>query len=262
MREREAVDWIYGFHALEAALRRHPEILLEVWVAQGIEEGKREPKLSALLKRIEAQGVAIQRVAPKRLAQHLGEARHQGLAARVKRRQRESGEKGLMARLESLTEPALLLALDEVQDPHNLGACLRSADAVGADAVIIPRERAVGLTATVCKVAAGAAESVPLFQVANLARALNGLREQGISILGAAGEASESLYEQTLIGPTVLVMGSEEKGLRRIIREQCDRLVAIPMAGSVESLNISVAAAICLFEARRQRLAAGALRTE
>jgi 23S rRNA (guanosine2251-2'-O)-methyltransferase len=146
-----------------------------------------------------------------------------------------------------------LLVLDGVQDPHNLGACLRSADAAGVDAVIVPKDKAAGLTPVVRKVACGAAENVPFFQVTNLARTLRDLQERGIWLIGAAGEAESSLYQADLRGPLALVMGAEEQGMRRLTREHCDVLVNIPMAGSVESLNVSVATGICLFEAVRQR---------
>ena len=155
--------------------------------------------------------------------------------------------------LEALTEPAFLLVLDGVQDPHNLGACLRTADAAGVHAVIMPQDRAVGITPVVHKVACGAVESVPIFTVTNLARTLRQLRDAGIWIYGASDAADEELYGCDLQGPIALVLGSEGKGLRRLTREHCDHLLAIPMAGQVESLNVSVAAGVLLFEARRQR---------
>jgi 23S rRNA (guanosine2251-2'-O)-methyltransferase len=163
-------------------------------------------------------------------------------------------ERRLDALLDGLEGPAFLLVLDGVQDPHNLGACLRSADAAGVHAVVAPRERAAGLTPTACKVASGAAERIPFVQVTNLARTLRGLSEdRGLRIVGAAGEAATLLYDADLRGGLALVMGGEEKGLRRLTRERCDQLVRLPMQGTVESLNVSVAAGICLFEALRQR---------
>ena len=155
--------------------------------------------------------------------------------------------------LSQLSEPALLLVLDGVQDPHNLGACLRLADAMGAHAVIAPRDRAVGVNATVRKVASGAAEVVPFIPVTNLARSLRELKDQGIWIIGTAGDAEQTLYQAKLSGPIAWVMGAEGEGLRRLTREHCDELVKIPMLGSVDSLNVSVASGMCLFETRRQR---------
>lgn len=164
-------------------------------------------------------------------------------------------EDDLILLLQSLKEPPFLLILDEINDPHNLGACLRSADAAGVHAVIVPKNRSVSLTETVRRVACGAAEKVPFVQATNLARVMDKLREAGIWIVGTADEARDSLYQTSLVGPLALVMGSEGKGLRRLTREKCDFLVKIPMFGSVESLNVSVSAGICLFEALRQRKA-------
>ncbi|MDD3731006.1 MAG: 23S rRNA (guanosine(2251)-2'-O)-methyltransferase RlmB [candidate division Zixibacteria bacterium] len=164
-------------------------------------------------------------------------------------------EDDLILLLQSLKEPPFLLILDEINDPHNLGACLRSADAAGVHAVIVPKNRSVSLTETVRRVACGAAEKVPFVQATNLARVMDKLREAGIWIVGTADEAWDSLYQTSLVGPLALVMGSEGKGLRRLTREKCDFLVKIPMFGSVESLNVSVSAGICLFEALRQRKA-------
>jgi 23S rRNA (guanosine2251-2'-O)-methyltransferase len=188
-----------------------------------------------------------------RLDRLAGGTGHQGIAAQVNA-PAALGEKALDELLTALEEPPLLLVLDGVQDPHNLGACLRSADAAGAHAVIAPRDRAAGLTPVACKVASGAAESVPFIQVTNLARTLRHLRDGWqVRVVGTAGEAETLLYDADLTGPLALVMGSEEKGLRRLTREQCDLLVRLPMAGAVESLNVSVAAGVALFEAVRQR---------
>ncbi|MEE8342874.1 MAG: 23S rRNA (guanosine(2251)-2'-O)-methyltransferase RlmB, partial [Gammaproteobacteria bacterium] len=183
------------------------------------------------------------------------DARHQGVVAEVEAA-RPGGERELVKALEKMEEPPFLLVLDRVQDPHNLGACLRSADAAGVHGVIIPKDHSVGLTPVVRKVACGAVEAVQVYTVANLARALEHLKEAGVWIYGAAQEASDPLYNSDLTGPIALVLGGEGKGLRRLTQERCDGLLAIPMAGSVESLNVSVAAGIMLFEARRQRLAA------
>ncbi|HOW62132.1 MAG TPA: 23S rRNA (guanosine(2251)-2'-O)-methyltransferase RlmB, partial [Candidatus Contendobacter sp.] len=186
-----------------------------------------------------------------------GGARHQGVVARLVIRQRSYDEADLPELLAAPNGPALVLALDGVQDPHNLGACLRSAAAADVQAVIAPTDRAAGLNATVRKVASGGADIVPFVAVTNLARTLRGLQEQGVWIVGAAGEADATLYDVDFTLPTALVLGAEEKGLRRLTREVCDRLARIPMAGGMESLNVSVAAGIFLFEARRQRGANG-----
>ena len=163
------------------------------------------------------------------------------------------GDNELLRQLDSLDEPAFLLILDTITDPHNLGACLRTADAAGVHAVIAPKDKAVGITSTVSKVACGAAETVPFYQVTNLARCLKELQDRGVWLYGTAGEASESVYKTDLKGPIAIVMGAEGKGLRRLTREACDHLIHIPMKGDVSSLNVSVAAGVCLFEALRQR---------
>jgi 23S rRNA (guanosine2251-2'-O)-methyltransferase len=189
-----------------------------------------------------------------RLAKIAGSARHQGVVARVK-------PLALTHSLDELLEgveagkgaPALVLVLDGVTDPHNLGACLRVADGAGAHAVVAPKDHAVGLNATVSKVASGAAETVPYLMVTNLARTLNEMKERGIRIIGASDDAPHTLYEADLSGPVALVLGAEGPGMRQLTRKTCDELVSIPMAGAVESLNVSVAAAVCLYEAMRQR---------
>ncbi|STQ78534.1 23S rRNA (guanosine-2'-O-)-methyltransferase RlmB [Hafnia alvei] len=177
---------------------------------------------------------------------------HQGIIARV-REGRQYQENDLPALLENLEQPPFLLILDGVTDPHNLGACLRSADAAGVHAVIVPRDRSAQLNATAKKVACGAAETVPLIRVTNLARTMRFLQEQNVWIVGTAGEADHNLYQSKMTGPMALVMGAEGDGMRRLTREHCDELISIPMAGSVSSLNVSVATGICLFEAVRQR---------
>jgi len=184
----------------------------------------------------------------------LPEVRHQGVIGRLQP-SRERNERDLELLLDGLEHPPFLLVLDGVQDPHNLGACLRTADAAGVDAVIAPRDRAAGLTATACKVACGAAQTVPFIRVTNLARTLGRLQKAGIWLVGAAGEEDRELYQADLTGPLAIVVGGEGRGLRRLTRERCDLLVSIPMAGIVESLNVSVATGICLYEALRQRRA-------
>jgi 23S rRNA (guanosine2251-2'-O)-methyltransferase len=238
---------VYGLHAVEAVLRA-PGRVREVW----LDVARRDQRVRALAEQLQKAGVAHSWVTRERLDELAGGARHQGAAARVRPAQtlNESDLEGLLI---SLQEPPFLLILDGVQDPHNLGACLRSADAAGVHAVIAPRDRACGLNATVRKVAVGAAETTPFVQVTNLARTLRLLRDAGVRIIGAAGETETSLFQADLTGPLALVLGAEEKGLRRLTREHCDQLVRIPMRGTVESLNVSVAAGICLFEALRQR---------
>ncbi len=245
-----AEELIHGLHAVAAALKYEPEQLRGLWV----ERQRRDARMQALLDQASGHGVAVHLAERAELDRMSGGARHQGVVARLAVRQRSHGEADLPGLLAAADGPALLLVLDGVQDPHNLGACLRSAAAAGVHAVIAPADRAVSLNATVRKVACGAAEIVPFVQVTNLARALRGLREQGVWIVGAAGEAEHSLYEMDFTLPTAIVLGAEEKGLRRLTRQGCDRLARIPLVESgVESLNVSVAAGIFLFEARRQR---------
>ena len=182
----------------------------------------------------------------------LADGQHQGVAALCEGADVQD-ENFLSDLLVSLDHPPLILVLDGVTDPHNLGACLRSCDAAGVDVVVAPKDRSVGITPVVKKVACGAAESVPLVVVTNLARTLKFLQQQGVWVVGTAGEAQQLIYEADLSGPLALVMGAEEKGLRRLTRENCDLLVKLPMAGAVSSLNVSVASGVCLFEAVRQR---------
>ncbi|HRD67127.1 MAG TPA: 23S rRNA (guanosine(2251)-2'-O)-methyltransferase RlmB [Candidatus Competibacter sp.] len=245
-----AEEWIHGLHAVAAALKYEPEQLRGLWV----ERQRRDARIQALLDEAVSLGVPVRQADRSELDRLSGDARHQGVLARLAVQRRAYGEADLPDLLAVATGPALLLALDGVQDPHNLGACLRSAAAAGVHAVIAPVDRAAGLNATVRKVACGAAEIVPFVQVTNLARTLRWLRERDVWIVGAAGEVDTNLYEADFTVPTAIVLGAEERGLRRLTREVCDRLVRIPMAeGGVESLNVSVAAGIFLFEARRQR---------
>ena len=241
---------VYGLHAVESLLASRPSTVTGLTVA----EGAAEKRLSPLIEKAAAAGITIHRIPRKDLDQLVPGARHQGVIASVKAESREMNEKLLPEFIAGLSGPAFLLILDGVQDPHNLGACLRTADAAGVHAVILPRDRAVGITPVVHKVASGAVESVPIFTVTNLARTMRQLRDAGIWIYGTSDAAEQDLYQSDLQGPIALVMGSEGKGLRRLTREHCDHLLAIPMAGQVESLNVSVAAGVLLFEARRQRL--------
>lgn len=240
---------IYGIHAVQAALQRDASNIIEVM----IESGRKDARVQVLLDKVAAQHAEVRRVTGKELDALVPDARHQGVVARC-RAVTVWQEDDLDQLLDGLSVPPLLLVLDGVQDPHNLGACLRSADAAGVHAVIAPRDRAVGLTPVVRKVASGAAETVPFIQVTNLARTLRTLKDKGLWIVGADAEGDGDVFSADLRGPTVLVMGAEGQGMRRLTREHCDLLVRIPMQGTVESLNVSVATGICLFEAVRQRL--------
>jgi len=242
-------DRVFGLHAVTSLLQRNPtrvSVLLAV-------ESRDDARMREVLALAEKANVPIRRVGRHELDELVPGVSHQGVVA-------ESGgipgigEQDLPAFLDELDKQALLLVLDGVQDPHNLGACLRSAAAAGVDAVIMPRDKSAPLNATVRKVACGAAEAVPVVRVTNLARVLRSMQDKGIWIYGAAGEAQTSLYDTDLSGPLALVLGGEGKGLRRLTREHCDGLMAIPLNTSISSLNVSVATGICLFEARRQRL--------
>ncbi|MCL2644407.1 MAG: 23S rRNA (guanosine(2251)-2'-O)-methyltransferase RlmB [Betaproteobacteria bacterium] len=240
---------IYGFHAVLGRLRRDPESVFELYVS-GL---RHDVRMREVLELVESLGVKITRIDSQRLDGMVGTHRHQGVLARVDARQRMTVLDDVLESLPSFPEPALLLVLDGVQDPHNLGACLRVADAAGAHAVIAPKDRAASLNATAIKVASGAADSVPYVTVTNLARALEQMKKAGIWVVGAAGEAEKSLFDIDLKGPIAWVLGAEGDGLRRLTRATCDELAHIPMRGSVESLNVSVASGICLFETFRQR---------
>jgi 23S rRNA (guanosine2251-2'-O)-methyltransferase len=245
----EGTHRVVGLNAVRSALK-HGAGQVSVLA---VDAGRRDRRLQELIDAAKAAGITVEPMARDALDRLAGGANHQGAVATV-RAPAARDEAALDALLEDLPHPPFLLALDGVQDPHNLGACLRSADAAGADAVIAPRDRAVGLTPAVCKVASGAAESVPFFQVTNLTRPLERLRDaHRVWVVGTAGEAGTVIYDADLRGPLALVLGGEEKGLRRLTREHCDLLVRLPMAGMVESLNVAVAAGICLFEAVRQR---------
>lgn len=237
---------IHGFHAVTAKLRHAPEDVKELFVA----EGRQDARMRDLLKSAEAAGARVVIADAARLDDMAGGARHQGVVARVSATRKFLTLDDVLA---NLAEPALLLVLDGVTDPHNLGACLRVADAAGCHAVVAPKDRACGLNATAIKVASGAADTVPYVMVTNLARTLRELQEAGVWVIGAAGEAEKDLYAIDQKGPTAWVLGAEGAGLRRLTRETCDELARIPMYGSVESLNVSVASGISLFEARRQR---------
>ncbi|MET2956073.1 23S rRNA (guanosine(2251)-2'-O)-methyltransferase RlmB [Vibrio harveyi] len=243
-------EFIYGIHAVKAVLEREPERFIEAFVLKG----RQDDRLMPILNDLQVCGVSIQQMTRKTLDDKTRGANHQGIIARVKpaKQLNENDIDGILAQHES----PLLLVLDGVTDPHNLGACLRNADAAGVAAIIVPKDRSAPMNATVSKVACGAAEVVPLIRVTNLARTMRTLQEQGIWFVGTAGEATHDIYQAKLTGPLAIVMGAEGDGMRRLTRETCDDLIKIPMAGSVSSLNVSVASGICLFEAVRQRIAA------
>ncbi|MDT3252395.1 23S rRNA (guanosine(2251)-2'-O)-methyltransferase RlmB [Serratia sp. root2] len=238
---------IYGIHAVKALLDNDPQRFLEVFILKGRDDRRLQP----LIAELEATGIVIQVANRQWLDEKVEGAVHQGIIARV-REGRQYQENDLPSLLASVDTP-FLLVLDGVTDPHNLGACLRSADAAGVHAVIVPRDRSAQLNATAKKVACGAAENVPLIRVTNLARTLRLLQEMNVWVVGTAGEADHTLYQSKMTGPMALVMGAEGEGMRRLTREHCDELISIPMAGTVSSLNVSVATGICLFEAVRQR---------
>ena len=240
-------ELIFGFHALDALLDVHPEKILEVWMLKG----RDDERLNALQARLMEVGVKTQLANRTALDSKAKGGQHQGIVAKVQALP-TLNETDLEQLLAGQDTP-FLLVLDGVTDPHNLGACLRTADAAGVHGVIVPKDNSASLTPVVRKVASGAAEVVPLFQVTNLARTLRLLQDKGVWVVGTAGEADHSVYQSTFSGALALVMGAEEKGMRRLTREHCDELVSIPMAGSVSSLNVSVATGVCLFEMVRQR---------
>lgn len=242
--------WIYGIHAVARRLEQKPQDCIEFYCLE-----RPNRRLQALRVKAEAAGLRLLSRGRDELTELVGSDRHQGCALLT--RQAEDTSLSFDDCLAQLDDDSLILVLDGVQDPHNLGACLRSADACAVDAVIIPRDRAAGVNATVRKVAAGAAESVGIIEVTNLARSLARLQQAGVWIYGAAGEAEGSIYELDFRGPVALVMGGEAEGLRRLTRTACDFLFHLPMRGEVESLNVSVATGICLYEIRRARNASG-----
>ena len=241
---------VYGLHAVRAVLARRPADVLRLSIAAARDDAR-----SRELRELAAgRGVKVVAVAPAALDAETGGAAHQGFVAEV-RPSVPLDENSLLDLLAAQTREALVLVLDGVSDPHNLGACLRTADAAGATAVVAPRDRAASLTPTVRKVAAGAAETVPFAQVTNLSRALRDMKQAGLWIGGTAGDGEKSIFEADLAGPLAIVMGSEGRGLRRLTRENCDFTMSLPMQGAVASLNVSVAAGIALYEALRQRRA-------
>ena len=244
-------DMAFGIHAVDSLLRRSPQRILALFI-QTDRNDKRIQAIRALAKN---QGVSVNRVPKVDLDNKVAE-RHQGVVAVIERISSESNvnERDLISYLASCERP-LVLVLDGVTDPHNLGACLRSADAAGVHAVVVPKDNSAELNATARKVASGAAEAIPLVRVTNLARTLKALKEAGLWVIGTTGDADTVLYDQDLTLPVVIVMGAEGPGMRRLTTDACDFLVKLPMAGDVSSLNVSVATGVCLFEAVRQRTA-------
>ncbi|WP_337880482.1 23S rRNA (guanosine(2251)-2'-O)-methyltransferase RlmB [Rheinheimera sp.] len=242
-----SADFVFGIHAVKALFERSPEDVLELFVLKDRDDQRLQP----ILQQARQFGVSVQFCQRRVLDDKVDGAQHQGVVAKA-RMQHSGDEKDLALIIEQQTNP-LLLILDGVTDPHNLGAILRSADAAGVHAVVAAKDRSVKLTPVVRKVACGAAEVVPFITVTNLARTIRELKDAGVWVVGAAGETDSSIYQTRLTGPLAIAMGAEGDGLRRLTKELCDSLMKIPMAGSVSSLNVSVATGICLFEAVRQR---------
>tara|TARA_R110000868_G_scaffold392875_1_gene663727 strand:- start:39772 stop:40518 length:747 start_codon:yes stop_codon:yes gene_type:complete len=243
-------NYIFGIHAINAILQTQPQRITHLFTQQG----RSDKRLQELCDLAKQNGVSMQGLSKPELTERCGSEQHQGVVAECQE-SKALNENDLDDMLASLNEPAFLLVLDGVTDPHNLGAILRSADAAGVHAVIATKDKAVGLTPAVRKVACGAAETMPFVQVTNLARTMKQLQEQGVWLYGTSDKAKQNLYQTNLTGPIALVMGAEGKGLRHLTGEKCDHLVSLPMAGSVSSLNVSVATGVCLFEIVRQRMA-------
>jgi len=237
---------LFGFHAVTVRLKTAPESVIELHV----DTARRDARMRSFVERAREAGVRLVDSDDARLSKLAGAPRHQGVVARVRPL---APRHSLDEVLEAVDGPPLVLVLDGVTDPHNLGACLRVADGAGAHAVVAPKDHAVGINATVAKVASGAAETVPYLMVTNLARTLGELKERDLRVIGTSDDAERTLYDLDLAGPVALVLGAEGPGMRQLTRKTCDELVRIPMAGAVESLNVSVAAAVCLYEALRQR---------
>jgi 23S rRNA (guanosine2251-2'-O)-methyltransferase len=237
---------LFGFHAVGVRLKTAPQSIIEIYV----DPTRRDARMRQFLDRVNEAGARVIEADGIRLAKLAGSHGHQGVAARV---QSLPAAHSLDDLLDQVQGPPLLLVLDGVTDPHNLGACLRVADGAGVHAVIAPKDHAAGINATVAKVASGAAETVPYFMVTNLARTMGELKERSIWCIGAADDAPKTLYQADFKGPVALVLGAEGAGMRQLTRKTCDELVAIPMRGAIESLNVSVASGVCLYEALRQR---------
>ena len=241
---------LFGFHAVTVRMKTAPRTVHEVH----IDLARRDQRMRRFIERARDAGLALVESDDERLHKLSGSHRHQGVAARV---EAIFLSHSLDDTLDAVSGPPLLLVLDGITDPHNLGACLRVADGAGAHAVVAPKDHAVGLNATVAKVASGAADAVPYFMVTNLARTLGELKERDVRVVGTSDSADRSIFDADLAGPIALVLGAEGSGMRPLTAKTCDELVRLPMAGAVESLNVSVASGICLYEAVRQRGAGG-----
>lgn len=237
-----------GIHAVRAALEQTPEKIVRAWCDQK----RQDDRIRKISQQIISSGIPLEVASRKILDAMMKERNHQGVVIEI-RLPSERREKDLLKSIEITTSLPFYLVLDQVQDPHNLGACLRTADAVGVQGIVVPKDNTTGITPTVCKVASGAAESVPIYRVTNLSRTLRNLKKHGLWIIGADGDADQCVFDSDLTGPIALVIGAEGHGLRRLTREQCDLIIKLPMAGTVESLNLSVAAGVLLFECVRQR---------
>lgn len=242
-------DVVYGVHAVTALLQNPHRVIKTLYIS----EERADKRMQDLLKLAEKASIPVTRMSIQKMEQRFSEFTHQGVVA-CATKLADYVEHDLVRLLESSKKPALVLILDGVTDPHNLGACLRSADAAGVDFVIIPKDKNASITPVVSKVACGAAESVPLVRVTNLIRAMDILKEQGVWIYGAAGEATDLLYSLDCRASMAIVLGAEGSGMRRLTRDECDGLFALPMQGTVTSLNVSVATGICLYEVVRQRM--------
>lgn len=241
---------LFGFHAVTVRLKTAPDSIVEIL----FDNSRRDARMKQFLARAKEAGARLIEADALRIAKLAGSHGHQGVAARVQDIAPVRSLDALLEDLEAQGKAPLLLVLDGVTDPHNLGACLRVADGAGAHAVIAPKDHAAGINATVAKVASGAAETVPYFMVTNLARCLGELKERNVWVTGTSEDAPQTIYQCDLTGPTALVLGAEGPGMRQLTRKSCDSLARIPMMGAVESLNVSVASGVCLYEALRQRL--------
>ena len=240
--------FVYGVHAVSALLANPHRHIKTLFVSQE----RQDKKLQSIVEKAEQSQVSVEKLTPQQMQQRFAQFNHQGLVASASALP-EYNESHLLALLEASKNPCLILILDGVTDPHNLGACLRSADAAGVDFVMTPKDKSASITPVVSKVACGAAESIPVVRVTNLVRSMELLKAEGVWVYGAAGEANRTLYQQDCKGPMAVVMGAEGDGLRRLTREHCDDLFSLPMQGSVSSLNVSVATGIALYEVLRQR---------
>ncbi len=240
--------FVYGVHAVAALLANPHRTIYKIFIANE----RADKRMLDLIDKAQQSSISIEHLSTQKMNQRFSDYKHQGIVAQASALP-EYNESHLIPLLEASKKPALILILDGLTDPHNLGACLRSADATGVDFVLIPKDKSASITPVVSKVACGAAESIPLVRVTNLVRAMNSLKEQGIWIYGAAGEAKSSLYQTDCSGSMAIVMGAEGEGLRRLTREHCDGLFSLPMLGTVESLNVSVATGVSLYEVIRQR---------